>query len=88
MQETPRIQRIIAILWPSFLTAGLATVLFFTAFDPQTLLLDTPFSDLSRLGAYTIGFFMFWLLTGSSCLLTCYFQRPCAFRGDPNEQMH
>lgn len=78
--ETPKIQRIIAILWPSFLTAGLATVLFFAAFDPRLLLMDTRFSDISRLGAYTIGFFLFWLLTASSCMLTCYFQRPCAFK--------
>ncbi|MDH5632226.1 MAG: hypothetical protein OEZ10_04445 [Gammaproteobacteria bacterium] len=78
-QETPRIQRIIAILWPSFLTAGLATGLFFTAFDPNVLLMDTPFAELSRLGAYTIGFFLFWALTMTSCLLTCYFQRPCVF---------
>jgi hypothetical protein len=78
MSNTPKIQRIIAILWPSFLMAGLATVLFFTAFDPAVMLLDTPFADMSRLGAYTIGFFLFWLLTAASCLLTCYFQRPCA----------
>ena len=75
---TPRVQRIIAVLWPSFLTAGLATVLFFTAFDPVMLLADTRFSDMPRLGAYTTGFFLFWLLTASSCMLTCYFQRPCA----------
>lgn len=79
-KETPRIQRIIAILWPSFLTAGFATALFFTAFDPQVLLMDTDYADTSRLGAYTIGFFLFWALTASSCLLTCYFQRPCVFK--------
>jgi len=78
MQGTPKIQRVIAVLWPSFLTAGAATILFFTAFDPAALLLDTPFAELSRLGAYTIGFFLFWLLTASSCALTCYFQRPCS----------
>ncbi len=70
-------QRIISILWPSFLTAGLATVLFFTAFDPQELLAQTRFADTSRLGAYTVGFFLFWLLTASSCMLTCYFAKPC-----------
>jgi len=75
--EVPRIQRIIAVLWPSFLTAGVATILFFTAFDPREFLITTRFADLSRLGAYTIGFFLFWLLTAGSCLLTCYFQKPC-----------
>jgi len=78
MPDTPKIQRVIAVLWPSFLTAGVATILFFTAFDPSALLIDTPFADASRLGAYTVGFFLFWLLTASSCILTCYFQRPCA----------
>lgn len=75
--EVPRIQRIIAVLWPSFLTAGVATILFFTAFDPREFLITTRFADTSRLGAYTIGFFLFWLLTAGSCLLTCYFQKPC-----------
>lgn len=78
MTDTPKAQRIIAILWPSFLMAGVATVLFFTAFDPAVLLAETSFADISRLGAYTVGFFLFWLLTAASCLLTCYFQRPCA----------
>jgi hypothetical protein len=77
MQEIPTIQRIIAILWPSFLTSGIATVLFFTAFDPQHLLMYTDFAETSRLGAYTIGFFMFWMLTTVTSALTCYFQRPC-----------
>lgn len=77
MQEIPLVQRIIAILWPSFLSSGIATVLFFTAFDPQHLLFDTRFAEISRTGAYTIGFFMFWLLTTITSALTCYFQRPC-----------
>ena len=78
MQEIPLIQRIIAILWPSFLTSGIATVLFFTAFDPQHLLMYTGFAEISRLGAYSIGFFLFWILTTLTSALTCYFQRPCA----------
>lgn len=73
----PRIQKIIAVLWPSFLTAGVATILFFTAFDPREFLLTTRYAEVSRLGAYTVGFFLFWLLTAGSCLLTCYFQKPC-----------
>ncbi|HKJ10238.1 MAG TPA: hypothetical protein VKA76_14210 [Gammaproteobacteria bacterium] len=75
--ELPLVQRVVAVLWPSFLMSGLATVLFFTAFDPQALLADTRYADLSRLGAYTIGFFLFWALTTVSSALTCYFRRPC-----------
>jgi len=75
--DIPRIQRFIAVLWPSFLMASLATVLFFTAFDPALFLAYTKFAETSRLAAYTVGFFLFWLLTLSSCVLTCFFQRPC-----------
>lgn len=76
--DTPLTQRAVAVLWPSFLMAGVATVVFFTAFDPQDLALSMGAAGpVSRLGAYTIGFFLFWLLTLSSSLLTCYFQRPC-----------
>jgi cytosine/uracil/thiamine/allantoin permease len=76
-KEIPLVQRIVAVLWPSFLTAGLATALFFTAFDPLDLAALTNYPDISRTAAYSIGFFLFWLLTSSTCALTCYFQRPC-----------
>lgn len=72
------IQRVIAVLWPSFLMAGVATVVFFTAFDPQGLAMSKGITrPVSRLGAYSIGFFLFWMLTLLSSMLTCYFQRPC-----------
>lgn len=76
-QEVPLIQRIVAVMWPSFLTAGIATILFFTAFDPEIILAASGYHGISRTAGYSIGFFLFWLLTSSSCALTCYFQRPC-----------
>ena len=75
--DMPLIQKVISILWPSFLTAGLATILFFTAFDPELIVAISGYGEISRMAGYTIGFFLFWLLTSSSCALTCYFQRPC-----------
>ncbi len=72
----PVAQRVIAVLWPSFLMAGVATIVFFAVFDPFELISPTWFPNLSRLGAYSVGFFLFWGLTASSCLLTCFFQRP------------
>ena len=76
-KDIPQIQKIIAIMWPSFLTAGVATILFFTAFDPRLIMQVSGYGDISRLGGYTMGFFIFWILTSVSCALTCYFQRPC-----------
>ena len=76
--DTPTLQRLIAVLWPSFLTAGVATVLVFTAFDPQELAQSKGYGEsVSRVGAYSVGFFLLWLLTLASSALTCYFQRPC-----------
>ena len=77
MASIPTIQRVIAVLWPAFLVAAAATVVFFTAFDPKDLLAGRGGPEVSRLGAYTIGFFLFWMLAALSSLLTCYFQRPC-----------
>jgi hypothetical protein len=69
------LKRLITVLWPSFLIAGAADVLFFTLFDPmQFLYLEEPVFA-SRLAAYTVGFFLFWLMGIGSSALTCYFQR-------------
>lgn len=76
-QDIPTIQKVIAVLWPSFLTSGLATILFFTAFDPEILSLSSGYGEITRLGGYSIGFFLFWLLTSVTGAMTCYFQRPC-----------
>ena len=76
--DIPIVQRITAVLWPSFLTSGLATVLLFTFFNPEEIAVCTgQAGNVSNVGAYTIGFFMFWLLTSFTCSLTCYFQKPC-----------
>jgi len=73
----PAVQKVIAVLWPSFLTAGVATILFFAYFDPQLLMQVSGYGEISRMGGYTIGFFLFWILTSITCVMTCYFQRPC-----------
>lgn len=77
-KEIPTIQKVIAVLWPSFLTAGVATILFFAYFDPQLLMQVSGYGEITRMAGYTIGFFLFWLLTSITCVMTCYFQRPCA----------
>lgn len=74
----PRIQQVVAVLWPGFLVAGAATILVFTAFDPVEIAGCIGGPEVTRLGAYTIGFFVFWFATSLSSLLTCYFQRPCS----------
>ena len=61
--------RIMAVLWPSFLVAAAAAAVFFSLFDPQEFWLLGEHLEISRLGAYTIGFFGFWGVgIGSSAL--------------------
>jgi len=74
----PRVQQVVAVLWPSFLTASAAVIIFFTLFDPHDLF---PHMEVSRMGCYTLGFFSFWGLTAGTSMLTCYFQRPCINMG-------
>ncbi len=58
-------------LWPSFLTAAVASVVFFASIDPETLHMQTlPDWQISRMTGYTIGFFMFWGVGLASSALT------------------
>lgn len=58
-------------LWPSFLAAAAACVVFFATIDPETLRMQTlPDWDISRRTGYAIGFFMFWAVGLLSSALT------------------
>jgi len=75
----PLAQRLGAILWPSFFAAGVATMVFFAFVDPLALRdLTFPGLEMTRSMGYTIGFFMFWLCTASSCLFTWLLLRPAS----------
>ncbi|HCX32194.1 MAG TPA: hypothetical protein DHV08_00690 [Rhodocyclaceae bacterium] len=69
------LQRMIVVLWPSFLIAVVADVVFFALFDPSHLLRQEDAFVGSNLAAYTVGFFLFWLMGIGSSSLTCHFQR-------------
>jgi len=73
----PLAQRIGAIMWPSFFSAGIVTMVFFSIVDPAALREITfPALIISRELGYTLGFFMFWLATASSSLFTWLLLRP------------
>ena len=75
--QRQRLQQWGVILWPSFIAAGLATLVFFAFVDPLRLR-DISFADipLSRELGYTLGFFLFWALTTASSAVTWYLLRP------------
>lgn len=83
-QRRPRIQRLGAVLWPSFLLAGVATTVFFAFIDPiQLAELTFPGKEISRQAGYTIGFFMFWSVTATSSYLTRVLLRSAERVNDP-----
>ena len=66
--------KLIWILWPSFLVAGVAEAVFFTFFDPGELIVFGDALAAGRMAVYSIGFFLFWLITATSSALTCLLQ--------------
>ena len=80
-----RLRLLGSVLWPSFLTAGVATMVFFANIDPETLRSQTlPDWDISRQAGYTIGFLMFWAVTAASSLLSVFlFRTPPHRAGEP-----
>ena len=82
----PLAQRIGAIAWPSFFSAGVATTVFFACIDPIALRDATfPTLPVGRELGYTIGFFLFWCATAASSLFTWILLRP-ASRFNPHLQ--
>lgn len=69
-----RMQRIVWVLWPSFIVGGMGCGVFFSLFDPAELPGYGEWID-SRTAVYSIGFFMFWAFAGASSLFTCFLQR-------------
>lgn len=72
--RTRRLRRIgrfmMQVLWPAFLMAVVAEGVFFSLIDPRELgIVGTRLAD-SREAAYTIGFFVFWLLFACSSGIT------------------
>jgi len=66
-----------AVLWPAFLAAGVASLLFFSGIDPESLRLQTlPEWDIGRTAGYSIGFLMFWAVAAASSALTVLLVRP------------
>ncbi len=64
------IQRILWILWPAFLVAGVMEMAVFAFVDPEDLHWFGQPIGLPRQGIYTLAFFGFWLMAAGSSALT------------------
>jgi hypothetical protein len=65
------------VLWPSFLAACLASLLFFAAVDPLLLRDAGPafFRRLDRESGYALGFLFFWLTSTVASGLSVFLLR-------------
>jgi hypothetical protein len=70
------------VTWSSFLAAGVASMLFFAAVDPQLLHDAGPriFDNLNREAGYALGFFFFWALAAGAAALSVYMVRSAGRR--------
>jgi tryptophan-rich sensory protein len=62
-----RTERVLLVLWPAFVMAGVLVALVFVVVDPDTLSWygGQPL-DLPRQAVYTISFFIFWAVIASA----------------------
>lgn len=63
-------QRLMWIIWPAFLMAGVMEMLVFAFVDPQALEWFNEPLNLTREGVYTIAFFAFWFIIMAASGLT------------------
>ena len=68
-------QRLMWVIWPAFLVAGVGEAVFFTIFDPIDLHFFGDTLEMSRQAIYTMGFFGFWALGVASSALTVFLER-------------
>jgi len=64
-------KRIMAILWPAFIMAGVLEMLVFVLVDPASLHgLDGEQLPLSATAVYTLAFFLFWAVIAMAGVMT------------------
>jgi hypothetical protein len=69
MQQTApsRLERVLVVLWPAFVMAGVLEALVFVVVDPESLTwFGGPALELSRQAVYTISFFIFWAVIAAA----------------------
>ena len=72
MMDSVLLRRAMQVVWPAFLMAGVAELVFFAIFDPFELHVFGQPLDWSREAIYALGFFGFWGLGIASSTLTLF----------------
>ncbi len=75
MMQDHLARRLLWVIWPAFLMAGVAETAFFSLFDPSELRFFGAAAALSPEAFYSLGFFGFWALGIASSALTVFLER-------------
>lgn len=67
-------QAVATVIWISFLSAAVATMLFFAFFDPVDLFALIGLEVGSQSG-YAVGFFFFWFISAGCSAVTAWLVR-------------
>jgi hypothetical protein len=80
-----RKQEIAVVVWSSFLSASIATMVYFAFMDPLSYAEhEHALAFESRMTAYAVGFFFFWLVAMIAAALTALLLRaPASKPGGP-----
>ena len=73
-------QRLMCIVWPAFIVAGILEMVVFAVIDPIDIHWMSEGFDLSRQGFYTLAFFVFWGVTMLASGLSVFLAYPSVQR--------
>ncbi len=69
------VNRVLWVLWPSFLVAAVAELIIFSMIDPVDLHIFNVPIEAERMPVYTVGFFFLWAITAAASALTVFLER-------------
>lgn len=82
-----RARRVMAVVWPSFLMAGVLEMLVFSVLDPQELRwFGAAPVELSTQAVYTLAFVVFWAVLMLSASLSLLLMQLPEHESDPDTQ--
>jgi hypothetical protein len=66
------LKKMMWILWPSFIAAGIGVGIMFTLIDPMELVVLGERVHASRTTIYSLGFFVLWAIAAMASAMSCF----------------
>lgn len=66
------VKKVMWILWPSFIAAGIGVGIIFTLVDPMELMVLGGRVHASRTTIYSLGFFVLWAIAAMASAMSCF----------------